>query len=678
MILAAVAAGCAGTGTMPAAADATSTPPDASAVTAAGPSTSAQPEDTTEFWHQLARRPVATNDAALHALVLYLDERDAADGYAARVDSLKQRGLLPADFQGRADAPLHRGTLAYAVVKATGIRGGITMQLMGPSGRYATKALEARRIFPAGSENQPFSGAQFVGVMGRLEDYQRGDATAKPAFLLPGEDVLPPLDVLAPPEPEAITDASQTDAAAPERASSPARPLLLSVDDPATRRAGQQPPAATEPATEKPVKLAVIVTGVEGPDVQVRAADDQPWVPARRGMKLGESAEFRTGPKSAVRFFIRPNHVFTLDRQGSLKVLQAYKDQAKVKTDMGLEHGRVRVAVERLPDQADPYRVEDAGLERECTIHSPNTALAVRGTLVSLYDQPPFAPEAVSLTGRAVFENVRRERVTLAGRRGAAARVSGAQTGAAEHAEQNASLPADSPEARNDFENQEVARVVSRGGFTVGDVLVGNSAGLPQRFPGDLNFVLNWTGTATSVLNDLNLVVISPDNVPGRPDFVANPPFTLSLDPASKTSQELRKNSREYAGDPLQAIKAYPRESASGGRIGLNHIGPEGREVAYWPAGYPVAVGAQDTYKIQVFNLVPVPASDPRQPAQQGTPVPFTIQVFQKNVGGHGFKQLADIKYEKGVRELETSPTFQVAVDKPADASSARRRSGRR
>ena len=56
--------------------------------------------------------------------------------------------------------------------------------------------------------------------------------------------------------------------------------------------------------------------------------------------------------------------------------------------------------------------------------------------------------------------------------RGRAARVSGAQSSAAENAEEDATLPAASPEARNDFENQEVARVVSRGGFSVGDVLI--------------------------------------------------------------------------------------------------------------------------------------------------------------------------------------------------------------
>ena len=56
----------------------------------------------------------------------------------------------------------------------------------------------------------------------------------------------------------------------------------------------------------------------------------------------------------------------------------------------------------------------------------------MRGTLVSLYDQPPFAPEAISLTGRAVFQNTRRQLVAFGGQ--AKAAVRGQQTGAAEQA----------------------------------------------------------------------------------------------------------------------------------------------------------------------------------------------------------------------------------------------------
>jgi hypothetical protein len=97
--------------------------------------------------------------------------------------------------------------------------------------------------------------------------------------------------------------------------------------------------------------------------------------------------------------------------------------------------GRVSLSVEELPvasgtDSGAPHEIREGGLEHDCKIRSPNTALAVRGTQVSLYDQPPFTPEAVSLSGRALFRNVRRELVPFGGYSGTT-RVRGPQSSAA-------------------------------------------------------------------------------------------------------------------------------------------------------------------------------------------------------------------------------------------------------
>src|SRR5437764_542170 len=142
--------------------------------------------------------------------------------------------------------------------------------------------------------------------------------------------------------------------------------------------------------------LTATITGVEG-IVQVRQNEDAPWQKAAVGMKVSEGAEFRTGPRSAVRFEIPPDQTITLDRLGTVKLIEAIQKQQTVKTDLGMKYGRVR------------YDVEAAGLADDSNIHSPGSALAVRGTRVSLYDQPPFAPQATSLTGRAAFRNARRQ-----------------------------------------------------------------------------------------------------------------------------------------------------------------------------------------------------------------------------------------------------------------------------
>jgi hypothetical protein len=139
-------------------------------------------------------------------------------------------------------------------------------------------------------------------------------------------------------------------------------------------------------------------------------------------------------------------------------------------------------------------------------------------------------------------------------------------------------------------------------------------------------------------LNDLNLAVFSPLNTPSSKDFVANPPFTVSLTPNAPASIATRAAS-------------YPQESPSGGRISKNSVGPDGLELASWPANYPVG-----TYKIVVFNFLD--ANPP--PAKTTNPVNFTIDVF---LNGTKLTQT----FSGSVGFLQTSPALQVAV--PATAS---------
>ncbi|HVT89821.1 MAG TPA: FecR domain-containing protein [Tepidisphaeraceae bacterium] len=142
--------------------------------------------------------------------------------------------------------------------------------------------------------------------------------------------------------------------------------------------------------------LQITITGVEG-IVQARPSADQPWKRITVGAVLNEGSEFRTGPKSAVRFTIPPDQTVTLDRLGTVQVLRSNFQNGKILTDLGMKYGRTR------------YDIEAAGREHEATVRSPSSVLAVRGTKVSLDDEPPFAPQAVSLTGRALFRDVKKQ-----------------------------------------------------------------------------------------------------------------------------------------------------------------------------------------------------------------------------------------------------------------------------
>ena len=129
-----------------------------------------------EFWHALAERPVTSNDEAFHGLLLFLDEEDPATDYAGRVSALRSRGMLPAGFDKPAEQAVERGTLAVAVVKALKIDGGLMLHLFPRSPRYAVRELQFMELFPPSSPNQTFSGTEFLGIIGKLEDYQRREA----------------------------------------------------------------------------------------------------------------------------------------------------------------------------------------------------------------------------------------------------------------------------------------------------------------------------------------------------------------------------------------------------------------------------------------------------------------------------------------------------------------------
>jgi hypothetical protein len=126
-----------------------------------------------EFWHALPERKAVSNDEAFHALLLFADGTDAAADYDGRVQLLKERKMLPAGFNGAAADAVRRGVVAMALARVLEIKGGLTMKLFGPSPRYAVRELQYVGLFPPSSPQQTFSGPEFLGIIGRAEDYQR-------------------------------------------------------------------------------------------------------------------------------------------------------------------------------------------------------------------------------------------------------------------------------------------------------------------------------------------------------------------------------------------------------------------------------------------------------------------------------------------------------------------------
>jgi hypothetical protein len=465
-----------------------------------------------DYWHELAVKPLISNDEALHGLLLYLDDADAATSYDQRVTTLKSRHLLPANFNQPADQALTRGTLAVPIAKILNYKGGLTVHLTGFSPRYATRELEYRGVYPPSSENQIFTGAEFVGVIGKVQDERAGDPTNQPAAVVP----------------------AQANAAEEEKEISP---IFAIIQAPVPGDLALRP----SPATTQAGPMKVVITAVTG-IASVRENETAPWKPATKGMELGEQAEFRTGPKGTIQFTIAPDQTVSIDRLTTMKVLKLLQSGGKVQTDLGIKYGRTR------------YDLEGGGIEHQSTLRSPNATLAVRGTKVSLFDQPPYAPQAVSLTGRAEFAALRKRTIAFGNRGQGKTIVTSASETASDVALSQTVVDPTLQGARTESEAALLTTLISRGATTEIDRQSGirivrggvppTDAQLVPALPGRLNFVLRWNSDA-----NLDLGVSTP-GTGGQPggEFVF-PAAGLNISPSGG------KTAFDHRGGPNGGIE---------------------------------------------------------------------------------------------------------------------------
>jgi hypothetical protein len=330
--------------------------------------------------------------------------------------------------------------------------------------------------------------------------------------------------------------------------------LLLSLPAGVYADAPASAPATQGAATES---LKVDIVAVKGL-VQVRSGPDAPWAAAKEGMQVDEGAEFRTGPHSSVTCQIPPDQTLTLDRLGTVKIAEAIRSGNKLKTDLIMKYGRTH------------YDIEAAGIEHESTIRSPSSTLAVRGTSVSLYDQPPFTPEAISYHGTATFRNAHRTMrfgaksfTQVANDKSSAADTALAQQTvdpqfslARTDAETRYIMDQSSSSATIFFDRQTMIETIVNGPPPLSDSQL-TAAAANGNLPGNLDIVLRWTGNA-----DLNLSVVEVNGTNG-----------------TKLLNGIQTSASEYL---------YPgfglNHTASGGTIPYdNRGGPNGgTEIAYW------------------------------------------------------------------------------------------------
>lgn len=130
-------------------------------------------EKRTDFLRRVHEKDRAGFGDACRLFVGLAKNAPAEGDFAAVRQEAGTLGLVEADWNLADGAPVDKGTVAYMIVRALGIKGGATMSLFGPSRRYAFRECVYLRLMKGGSSGEFLTGRELIDILGNAELYKR-------------------------------------------------------------------------------------------------------------------------------------------------------------------------------------------------------------------------------------------------------------------------------------------------------------------------------------------------------------------------------------------------------------------------------------------------------------------------------------------------------------------------
>jgi len=140
-----------------------------------GGALSEESRDSAEMAYRLSSEKWCTNDEGCSMVLLLIDGEDRYPTFDDRLIALDAKGVAKASWEIEGDAPISKGTLAYMVCRTLGLKGGVMMHLL-PCRRYAYREAIYYGLMEKGSEWEPLTGPEAVGVIGRAARMKEGEA----------------------------------------------------------------------------------------------------------------------------------------------------------------------------------------------------------------------------------------------------------------------------------------------------------------------------------------------------------------------------------------------------------------------------------------------------------------------------------------------------------------------
>ena len=132
------------------------------------------------FYRILASKPNATFEDAVHAFYnLALDTEAGKTSFDQQARALIDMKIIRSKWTRNPKARLTRGRAAYIICRTCGIRGGLTMCILGPSQRYAFRECRHLGVWSGGNQRDYMTGGELLGVLKWAADYIEEHPTRK-------------------------------------------------------------------------------------------------------------------------------------------------------------------------------------------------------------------------------------------------------------------------------------------------------------------------------------------------------------------------------------------------------------------------------------------------------------------------------------------------------------------
>ncbi|MBX3358246.1 MAG: hypothetical protein KF745_07445 [Phycisphaeraceae bacterium] len=238
-----------------------------------------------EFYDEMERRPITSQDDAIHA-VLLMDNGVSASTYPNRLTVAKARGLLDASYDRPPQEAVTVGEVSVMVARSLRLKSA-------DSPAAAVAELKQAGVIPeTASMYHGLTGAQLLALLGAVQD-EYGDRLAHPAGQ-PGPTVASTARAPAAAEREQFDDFISTPAAtqpAPTAATvaaaapAPSRSAPIVIDSRAPRAMTE--PLPILPSESRPGKSTAAAVSPVVAAVSVPQPHPQPAAPAATAVRVG-------------------------------------------------------------------------------------------------------------------------------------------------------------------------------------------------------------------------------------------------------------------------------------------------------------------------------------------------------------------------------------------------------